>query len=281
MTETKQVKSVKTLKQSITELLTHETEAHVDEFSSYCQRIATEVDKKTKELKYPFMKTKSAKQLADLFKRVKAIGLVFDGKHITLQSTGISFDYVAYKNKMLLAYPESTIDVGVVKEGDTFSIDNVNGEIEYRHMIQDPFKTADMNNINGAFCIIKNKRGQFATLLSKEDLAKHRKVAKTDFIWSAWYKEMVLKTVIKKGCKYHFDDVFEEMNNIDNESVDLEKAVLPEVDKSKVDEIIKKIESIKEIKKLQNFFLGLSKEYVTNADIFEAYNYQKTVCNTK
>jgi len=268
----------KSLKEQITALLENEDTEHVDAYSSYCQRIATETDKKTGQLKNPFMKTKSAKQLADLFKRVKKEGLVFDGKHVTLQSTGISFDYIAYKNKMLLAYPESMIDVGVVKTGDTFTLENEDGKIKYKLTIAEPFKTADSNSIEGAFCIIKNKRGEFSTLLSKEDIQKHKRVAKTSMIWDTWFKEMVLKTVIKKGCKYHYDDIFEGMNTIDNESIDLDKAVLPEVDHAKVDEVVKKIESIKEIKELQNYYLGLAPEFIKNGDVFEAYNAQKAIC---
>lgn len=278
MTTTK----AQTLKEQITTLLANEKPEHVDAFSSYCQRIATETDKKTGQLKNPYMKTKSAKQLADLFKRVKNEGLVFDGKHISLQSTGISLDYVAYKNKMLLAYPESMMDVSVVKESDTFTLENENGEVKYKHTIADPFKTADAQNINGAFCIIKNKRGEFATLLSKEDIQKHKKVAKTSMIWDAWFKEMVLKTVIKKACKYHYDDIFEGLNKIDNESIDLDKVTVTteEIPAEELKKVIAKIESITEIKELQNYYLGLAQQFIKNDDVFEAYNHQKSVCKT-
>lgn len=271
---------VKSLKEQITALLPNEKPEHVDAYSSYCQRIATETDKKTGQLKNPYMKLKSAKQLADLFKRVKNEGLVFDGKHITLQSTGITLDYMAYKNKMLLAYPESMMDVGVVKEGDSFVLENENGEVKYKHTIADAFKTADANNINGAFCIIKNKRGEFATLLSKEDIQKHKKVAKTSMIWDAWFKEMVLKTVIKKACKYHYDDIFEGLNAIDNESIDLDKAVVIQegIPAEEVAKVIKKIESFTVLLELQNYYLGLAQQYIKNDEIFEAYNAQKSLC---
>lgn len=281
MTDKKEPKKiVKSLKQQITELLSNENPEDVDAYSSYCHRIATDIDKKTGQLKNPFMKLKSAKQLADLFKRVKKEGLVFDGKHISLQSTGIAFDYVAYKNKMLLAYPESMMDVGVVKEGDTFTLENENGQVKYKHTIGDAFKTADANNINGAFCIIKNKRGEFATLLSKEDIQKHKKVAKTSMIWDNWFKEMVLKTVIKKACKYHYDDIFEGMNTIDNESIDLDKSVVPHevIPREEIDKVIKKIESFKTINELQNYYLGLAQQFIKNDDVFEAYNAQKELC---
>ena len=41
------------------------------------------------------MKGRKEEEMVALFNRVAEDGLVFDGKHITLQSTGISYDYVA------------------------------------------------------------------------------------------------------------------------------------------------------------------------------------------
>ena len=74
--------------------------------------------------------------------------------------------------------------------------------------------------------VIKAYRGQlvmYSTSHSKEDIAKHRRVAKTDAIWVAWFKEMVLKTVLKKSFKYHFDDIIAGVDEMDNESIDLDK----------------------------------------------------------
>lgn len=226
------------------------------------------------------MATKTADVLAKLFRRVGAEGLVFDGKHVSLQSTGISYDYVAYKNKMLLAYPETMLDMSEVKEGDTFTASKESGKVVYSHKIADAMKTGDVTSIVGAYCVIKNKRGEFLTTLSKEDIAKHRKVAKGDFIWSAWFKEMVLKTVLKKACKYHFDDIFESMNEIDNEEIDLSRhhVVREEVDQKLVAEVIKKIEGIKVLADLQTYYKGLASEFIKNDDIFEAYNAQKEIC---
>ena len=57
-------------------------------------------------------------------------------------------------------------------------------------------------------------------MLNKEEIEKHRKVAKTDFIWKAWPLEMMYKTIIKKATRIHFEDVFKEMNEEDNKSID-------------------------------------------------------------
>lgn len=251
---------------------------NIDAFASYCLRQLLEKDKKTGKDKNPFMKTKTAIALSNLFRRVGAEGLVFDGKHISLQNIGISYDYVAYKNKMLTAYPESKIDMSVVNEGDETKFSKDNGKIVYTHNVGDPFD--DKKDIIGAYCIIKNSRGEFLTTLNKEDIAKHRKVAKTDYIWSAWFKEMVLKTVLKKACKYHFDDIFEGMNEIDNETIDLSKVetVREPVDAKEVEAVIKKIESIKVLATLKDYYIGLDKKFIKNDDVFEAYTAQKELC---
>ena len=72
--------------------------------------------------KNPWMVKRTDQQLIEFFKLVSNDGLEFDGKHITLQSTGVSYDYVAYKNKMLIVYPESLFDVQLVYKDDVFSL---------------------------------------------------------------------------------------------------------------------------------------------------------------
>lgn len=283
--------NTKNLKDQIVEVLTPDIEKadglykrvctteNIDNFASYCLRLLLDKDKKTGKAKNPFMATKTAEALAKLFRRVGAEGIVFDGKHVTLISRGISYDYVVYKNKMLVAYPESMLDMDVVKEGDTFSAGKESGKVVYNHTIKDAMEEASPKTIVGAYCVIKNKRGEFLTTLAKEDIAKHRKIAQTDGIWSAWFKEMVLKTVLKKACKYHFEDIFEGINEIDNESIDLSRQVVrEEVDPKLVDEVIKKIESFTVLAELQTYYKGLASEFIKNDDVFEAYNAQKDIC---
>lgn len=273
----------KNLKAEITAILSKDDKGYdaeaIDVFASYCQRLLIEKDRDGKQ-KNAFMNTKTAEALTKLFKRVTAEGIPFDGRHVTLIKRGISYDYVAYKNKMLLAYPESMIDLQEVKDGDTFTASKESGKVIYSHSIKDAMQDSNDKTIVGAYCVIKNKRGEFLTTLSKEDIAKHRKVAQTDSIWKAWFKEMVLKTVLKKACKYHFEDIFEGMNETDNESIDLSK-VETETDHAKVDEVIKQIEGFKVLKELQDFYLALAPEFIKNGDVFEAYNAQKIELGNK
>ena len=225
-------------KQEILDLLKDQNQEQAETFASYCIRLAMDI-------KNPWMKTKTADNMAILFKRVAKDGLVFDGVHITLQSTGISYDYVAYKNKMLLVYPESEVDIGLVYEGDSFNVAKESGNIIYSHTILDPFNH-DENKLKGGYCIIQNKRGEFLTTLSKEEIDKHRKVARTDYIWKQWFTEMALKTLIKKACKQHFADVYENIEQIDNDNYDLENPVGLELKYKQEIETIKSLDELKD-----------------------------------
>lgn len=196
-------------------------ENQVNNYVAYLQRLVAEKDRQGR-LKNPWMNHQTDDFLIRIFKAVADDGLVFDGDNITLQSTGVSYNYQAYKNKMLLAYPESIIDVSLVYKEDTFQFQKQSGKVQYTHTIGNPF-TRDETAIIGAYCVIKNHRGEFLTLLSKSDIDKHRKVAKTDYIWKAWFAEMALKTIMKKACKQHFKDVFQTIETMDNENYDLEK----------------------------------------------------------
>jgi hypothetical protein len=208
-------------KQAIVDLLKDENPQDADRFASYCLRLLLEKNKKTGQPQNPWMASKTADALAELFRRVKREGLVFDGVHVTLQSTGVSYDYVAYKNKMLLAYPESKIDAALVYKGDTFTTSKDDGSVSYHHEVANPF-AQKAEDVIGGYCVIKNKRGDFLTLLSKEDIDKHRKVAKTDYIWREWFKEMAMKTVVKKACRQHFADIYEGISEMDNAEIDLD-----------------------------------------------------------
>jgi len=125
---------------------------------------------------------------------------------------------------MFLAYPESTIDLSLVYEGDTFSVSKESGSVMYQHNISNPFNQEE-KTIIGGYCVIRNKRGEFLTLLSKDDIDKHRKVAKTDYIWRQWFTEMALKTIVKKACKFHFSDIYENIETIDNDNYNLDNPI--------------------------------------------------------
>lgn len=229
----------------------------VENYLSHCIKVSTEKDKETKEIKNPWFAWKTDEDVADAFRKVWALGIVFDGIHVTWQSTGISFDYVAYKKKMYVAYPESEFDAQLVYTGDNFSFRKENGKVFYNHSLANPFEKTD-KEIIGAYAIVKNRRGEYVVTLTPADIAKHRKVAKTQSIWNDWFPEMVMKTVAKKVCKQFFADEFQELENLDNENYDLEKVVSE--DFSYIEEI-KSIDNLNDLVKYWNTHKGKGKEF--------------------
>ena len=215
----------------------------VNLYISYLTALFNEIDKKTKQPKNQWwMNQRIDDYYANMFILVNKDGLEFDGQHITLQNNGVSYDYIAYKNKMLLLYPESLFDVQLVRDGDKFSFSKVSGKITYQHDIINPFGESE---IVGVYCSIKNKRGEFLTTLNRTEIDKRRKVAKTDFIWKNWFNEMVMKTVIKKACKTHFADVYQTMETLDNEQNDLEQPLGISIETKQAIEAINCIDELK------------------------------------
>lgn len=254
--------------QKIKDNLKEFSEKEIAVFTDYITKSASE--KKTDgTLTNPFYKDLTADILTKYFLQVKAKGLIFDGKHITIGRLGVQYDYVAYKNKMLLAYPESKIDAQLVYKKDIFSVAKESGAVVYSHTIVEPFNRTD-DDIIGAYCVIKNTRGEFLTTLTKDELQKHRKIAKTDYIWSKWLVEMSMKTVFKKAVKFHYDDIFEEMEKEDEKNYDLEKLDVSDED----EEIIKKIEETKTVEELRVVYKENKKNVKDIAKFDEAINKQ-------
>ncbi len=237
--------------------LTKYSDEEVNNYINYLNTLANE--KKQGKHKNPWIQHRSDDYLINCFNVVKKDDLDFDGKHITLQSTGISYDYVAYKNKMINIYPESLFDVQLVKNGDKFKFSKESGRITYQHEIVNPFGDSE---IVGAYCIIKNKRGEFLTALSRTEINKHRMVAKTDYIWSNWLNEMVMKTIVKKACKTHFSDVYHNIETLDNEQYDLEQPLNVNL------EVKQAIEAINCMDKLKDFY---NKHKDENAGTLEGF----------
>lgn len=196
----------------------------VEVFVKYVDKIKKEQVKKNNQwvLKNPWANNKPDVWFADLFKKNALTGLLFDGIHITINQHGLSYDYIAYKNRLLIAYPETQISFSEVYKDDKFTFSQTEKGVTYTHEFSNPFNR-DTRNIIGAYCVIKNKRGHFLTLLDKVEIEKHKSKAKTQYIWNEWELEMIYKTVIKKGTRIHYEDIYQEVNEEDNKNIDLEQ----------------------------------------------------------
>jgi len=212
-------------KEKLTNLLAGYDELKVSQYVAYCDRLETEKNKEGNP-KNGWMKNTTDEQLSEYYKIVDKEGLEFDGKHTFIEKrnnkVSIGYDYQAYKNKMYLAYPESVIDIGIVRESDVYNSWKESGKVYYKHVTGNPFSDEP---IKGAYCVIKNKRGEFLTELSYAEIEKHRKKASYDSVWIEWLVKMIMKTIIKSAVSVHYQDVFSGMEIIDNENYDLENSL--------------------------------------------------------
>lgn len=214
-------------------------------------------DWKKKKANQWWLTDRTSEQFASYFVKVSQEWLTFDGKHIVLQNRWISYDYVAYKNKMLKVYPESKIDIDLVYKWDTFSFSKDSWKVTYTHEIANPFDRKE-DQIQWWYVVIKNSRWEFLTLMSKADLEKHKATAKTQSIWKAWLAEMYRKTLMKKACSNHFKDEFQWIEEEDNK--DYDPTVTTPQKRSYVDEI-DAIETLTELVAYYNAHEWLWKEF--------------------
>lgn len=243
-------------------------------YCTYLDHIKNDRDKSGK-FKNPWLNYKTDNQLITYFCNVAKTGLFIDGRHITLLFTGISFDYVAYKNKMFKIYPDSLFDIGLVYKDDTFEFQKNSGTVKYLHQLNNPFEQTE-NDIIGAYCVIKNKRGEFLTVMSRSDMDKHRLLAKTNEIWKNWLSDMYLKTIIKKSCKMHFEDIYIDINTIDNENYDLDAPLTISA------ETKSEIEKIKTQDDLKKYYKNnINKNKGTKEDFINALTAQKEILLSK
>lgn len=222
---------------------------HVEVYVKYLKQLETELDKDKKIKNWWFAQNVTEQVATELFKQVALDNLYIDGETITIGYKGkvlVTYNYQAYKNRVLNVYPESLIDLQIVNNGDTFNFRKDNGHVLYTHVLANPFD--NKKEIIGAYCIIKNRRGEFIELLNQDEIKKMKATATTQNVWNNWESEMVKKSAIKRACKTHFKDITTNIDTIDNENFDVELSSLTDkdmdirkkIDESKtVDEILK------------------------------------------
>jgi len=205
----------------------------VDIFINYLKQL--EAEKKQNDNKewvikntWFFNKSFTEEVVIDLFNKVAKDNIFIDGDSITLGNNfgkiSVTYNFQAYKNLVLNIYPESIIDIQLVYKDDDIFFKKDSGKVIYEHTITDPF--AVKKEIIGAYCVIKNKRGEFLETINKDDIVKFKAVAKTKTMWNEWEGEMVKKSIIKRACKTHFKDIVQNVDEIDNENYDLSKVGL-------------------------------------------------------
>lgn len=232
--------------ESIKSELADYNQVEVGIFIDYLKKLETDKDRQ-KQLRNKWFAYFKEAQAVGLYKKVALDELYIDGDTITIAFKGaviISYNYQAYKNKLLNVYPESLFDVQLVNEGDTFSFRKESGKVIYSHELNNPFD--EVKKIIGCYCIIKNNRGEFIETLNMTEVKKMKNVAKTQAIWNVWEGEMILKSVMKRACKRHFKDTIVNMEVLDNENYDLDTVNLMSEVQSEIEDC-KSLEELNEV----------------------------------
>jgi len=110
-----------------------------------------------------------------------------------------------------------------VFDGDTLELTDEGGFQSYTHKRADPWIRDQKKMLGLIACLTyTDAAGQHSkvALLPKAEIDQIRKVAKQDFIWSAWYFEKAKVAALKRLCKYNFATVLglQELVQWDNEN---------------------------------------------------------------
>ncbi len=189
------------------------TDTNVRKFVAYIN--AERRAEATKDANKRPITNNTADELADIALKFNNLGLTVDGVNVVITGKRMAMvTYHGYKNKVLQVYPDAEFDLQLVREDDTFSVAKESGAVQYSHQINDPFGN---KNIIGAYCVIKTRRGEFLELLNAHDYEEMKNASKQSFLWNKWSSEFWLKSVIKRACKRHFNDITAEIDKMDND----------------------------------------------------------------
>ena len=245
------------------ELLKDFDEVKINDLCLYLENLQNDKDK-DKNFKCKWFAFLSPELVAKFFKKAISEGLWIDGKHIVIENRGgrigLSYDYIAYKNKLLNIYPEAKIDFDVVYKDDEFNFQKKDGKVFYSHKLNNPFSNEDVDLI-GAYCVIKINTGEFLITLDRVEIGKIRAKAKTNTVWNEWFRDMCLKSAIKKLVSKHFNDIYTSIIEEDNQDSNIENPIDLE------QEIKEQIDNIETIEELNKYYQD-TKSKVSNTKSF-------------
>lgn len=211
-------------------------------------------------------------QLYSLAVKYYNLGVMLDGINAVVTGKNmVMVTYHGYKNKILATYPETEIDIQLVRDTDNVSFSKQSGKVTYSHELGDPFKSP--GNIIGAYVVIKNKRGEFLETLNRTDYEQMRDQSKQSSLWKKWESEFVLKSVMKRACKRHFNDVVAEIDKIDNDQYGIDEAK-QQADENRelLDSTIAQLTPAKNVEALRQMYMALPPAIRNHKEIVAAKN---------
>jgi hypothetical protein len=208
-------------------------------------------------------------QLYTLTYKFWNLGAPLDGTNAIIAGRNFAMaTFHGYKNKVLKIYPETEFDIQLVREGDETHFAKESGSVVYTHNIADPFGTHEASII-GAYVVFKNKRGEYLETLNKTDYDKMRRNSGQQKLWDMWESEFWLKSVIKRACKRHFNDITEDLDKFDNENKAPDEPVgTPEMNE-RVQVAIEQINAVGDAHELNSVFQATG--LMNNKLVVEAY----------
>lgn len=193
------------------------------------------------------------------------LGLLIDGINVVITGKSMAMvTYHGYKNKVKQIYPSAKFDVQLVRESDTFTVSKESGKVEYAHIFGNVFENS---RIIGAYCIIDIDGTQYLEILNMRDFEEMKKASKQSYLWKQWESEFVLKSVVKRACKRHFNDITVEIDKADNEEFGIKKErfdaekVSKDKEKQRISDHISSAKDISE--------LDMVREFVGDHDLVE------------
>lgn len=150
------------------------------------------------------------------------LGLNIDGVNVAITGFNQAMPtYHGYKNKVKQTYPTAKFDVQLIREDDTFKFSKKNGKVNYEHDMANPFEEKP---IAGAYCVISIDDKDYFEALNPTEFEKMKDSSRMKWLWGEWASEFWLKSVLKRGCKRHFNDVTAEIDKMDNEEFGLKSS---------------------------------------------------------
>lgn len=155
----------------------------------------------------------------------------FNGKNhkydLTFQEGYEGLRYEALKYSL---FPIVDIEVDLLYTNDKFKmIKNCYDGASYELEIPDPF---DRGEIKGGYAYIRyqDTRQNKLIVMTKEEIDNIKDKAPSSTFWDSWYKEMAMKTILRKASKSvpldpkKFDDYYRLMRKIENDATEAELA---------------------------------------------------------
>lgn len=161
--------------------------------------------------------------LFDAVSRCAQDGLVLDSREAALVPFKGKIQYMPMVAGIIKkAYNSgeiASLSAHVVYENDDYSYELGDNE-HIKHIPTD----GNPGKIVAVYAIGKLKSGGIQRVwMNERQITKHRKVAKTDFIWKAWEEEMWEKTALRKLAKrLPQSSELERLFEADNETIDLD-----------------------------------------------------------